>query len=190
MSDTERRNFGRILAYHTAPTLLGIKCASLVSLSRTEYNVDEHSCYFNRRTAAKGLKSRVLCSCGGRDLLLVYNKTLLEKRLSDSEVRRLLKRFGYGGDFTTEECLDRLSQRIQESCEFPHEIGLFLDYPVEDVVGFIRNKGGNYKLCGSWKVYGSEESARRTFANYDKCRKYLCNKLNEGADIYQALKIS
>lgn len=113
MSDTERRNFGRILAYHTAPTLLGIKCASLVSLSRTEYKVDEHSCYFNRRTAAKGLKSRVLCSCGGRVLLLVYNKTLLEKRLSDSEVRRLLKRFGYGGDFTPEECLDRLSQRIQ-----------------------------------------------------------------------------
>ncbi|MGN1119064.1 MAG: DUF3793 family protein [Oscillospiraceae bacterium] len=190
MSEMEQRNFGKLLAYHTAPTLLGIKCASLVSLSREEYDVDEHSCYFNRRTAAKGLKSRVLCGCGGRVLLLVYNESLLAKRLSDSEVRRLLKRFGYGGNSTTEECLDRLSQRIQRSGEFPHEIGLFLDYPVEDVVGFIRNKGGNYKLCGCWKVYGSEESARRTFANYDKCRKYLCNKLNEGADIYQALKIS
>ncbi|MCI7759175.1 MAG: DUF3793 family protein, partial [[Eubacterium] saphenum] len=61
MLDTERRNFGHLLAYHTAPTLLGIKCASLVSLSRKEYNVDENSGYFNRRTAAKGLKSRVLC---------------------------------------------------------------------------------------------------------------------------------
>ncbi len=190
MSDTERRNFGHLLAYHTAPTLLGIKCASLLSLSRREFDVDENSCYFNRRTAAKGLKSRVLCSCGGRVLLLVYSETLLEKRLSDSEVRKLLKRFGYGENLTLEECLDRLSQRIQENGEFPHEIGLFLDYPVEDVVGFIRHKGNNYKLCGCWKVYGSEESARRTFANYDKCRKYLCNKLNEGADIYQALKIS
>ena len=190
MSYIESRNFEQLLAYHTAPTLLGIKCASLVSLSRTEYDVDEHSCYFNRRTAVKGLKSRVLCSCGGRVLLLVYKETLLEKRLFDSEVRRLLERFGYGKNFTPAECLDRLSQRIQDSCEFPHEIGLFLDYPVEDVVGFIRNKGGNYKMCGCWKVYGSEESARRTFANYDKCRKYLCNKLNEGADIYQALKIS
>ena len=136
------------------------------------------------------LKSRVMCGCGGRVLFLIYNEALLEKRLSDGEVRGLLKRFGYGENFTLEECLDRLSQRIRGSGEFPHEIGLFLDYPVEDVVGFIRNKGGNYKLCGCWKVYGSEESARRTFANYDKCRKYLCNKLNEGADIYQALKIS
>lgn len=190
MSEMEQRNFGKLLAYHTAPTLLGIKCASLVSLSRTEYDVDEHSCYFNRRTAAKGLKSRVMCGCGGRVLLLVYNESLLAKRLSDSKVRRLLERFGYGGSFTPEECLYRLSQRIQEGGDFPHEIGIFLDYPVEDVVGFIRNKGNNYKLCGCWKVYGCEETARKTFANYDKCRKYLCNKLNEGADIYQALKIS
>lgn len=190
MLDTERRNFGHLLAYHTAPTLLGIKCASLVSLSRTEYNVDENSGYFNRRTAAKGLKSRVLCGSGDRVLLLIYSEMLLKKRLSDSEVRRLLHRFGYADDLSLEECLDRLSQRIQDSGEFPHEIGLFLNYPVEDVVGFIRNKGGNYKLCGCWKVYGSEELARRTFANYEKCRKFLCNKLNEGADIYQALKIS
>lgn len=190
MSDTERRNFGHLLAYHTAPTLLGIKCASLLSLSRRKFDVDENSCYFNRRTAAKGLKSRVLCGCGGRVLLLIYKETLLEKRLSDSKVRRLLELFGYGKDFMPEECLDRLSQRIQCSGEFPHEIGLFLDYPVEDVVGFIRHKGHKYKLCGCWKVYGCEEAARKTFANYDKCRKYLCNKLNEGADIYQALKIS
>lgn len=33
MSDTERRNFGQLLAYHTAPTLLGKKCASLVRIT-------------------------------------------------------------------------------------------------------------------------------------------------------------
>ena len=76
MSDTEQKNFGQLLAYHTAPTLLGIKCASLVSLPRTEYDVDAQSCYFNRRTAAKGLNSRVLCGCGGRVLLLVYNEAM------------------------------------------------------------------------------------------------------------------
>lgn len=59
-----------------------------------------------------------------------------------------------------------------------------------DVVGFIENKGENFKLCGAWKVYGSVEKAKRTFSNYDKCRFFLCNKLNEGEDIYQALKIS
>ncbi len=190
MSEIEYRNFGQLLALHTAPTLLGIKCASLVSLSRAEYDVEEHSGYFNRRAAAKGLKSRVLCGCRNRVLLLVYSERLLSKRLSDSKVRALLARFGYGENLSVEECLDYLSERIEGNSEFPHETGLFLDYPVEDVVGFIRNKGENFKLCGCWKVYGCEETARRTFANYDKCRKFLCNKLNEGADIYQALRIS
>lgn len=190
MSEIEYRNFGQLLAFHTAPTLLGIKCASLVSLSCAEYDVEEHSWYFNRRAATKVLKSRVLCGCRNRVLLLVYSERLLEKRLSDSTVRALLARFGYGENLSLEECLDYLSERIEGSSEFPHEIGLFLDYPVEDVVGFIRNKGENFKFCGCWKVYCSEEAARRTFANYDKCRKFLCNKLNEGADIYQALRIS
>ena len=122
--------------------------------------------------------------------MLVYSEKLLKKRLADNAVRSVLAKYGYPEKYSLEECLDRLSKRIRESDIFPHEIGVFLGYPVEDVEGFIENKGENFKLCGAWKVYGSVENAKRTFANYDKCRTFLCNKLNEGADIYQALKIS
>lgn len=190
MSKTEYDNFGQKLAFHTAPTLLGIKCASLVSLSSTEFDLDFHTQYFNSRAAAKELKSRILCSCGNRALMLVYSEKLLKKCLADNAVRSVLAKYGYPEKYSLEECLDRLSKRIRESDIFPHEIGVFLGYPVEDVEGFIENKGENFKLCGAWKVYGSVENAKRTFANYDKCRTFLCNKLNEGADIYQALKIS
>ena len=89
-----------------------------------------------------------------------------------------------------EECINRLAQRIRESDSFPHEVGVFLDYPLEDVIGFIENAGANYKLCGCHKVYGDEVKAARTFSNYAKCRNFLCGKLNMGNDIYQALKIS
>ena len=190
MSKTEYNNFGRKLAYHTAPTLLGIKCASLVSFSSAEFDIDFHTAYFNRKTAEKGLKCRVLCSCKNRALMLVYSEKLLKKRIEDNAVRSILTEYGYPENYSLEECLDRLSQRIRESKNFPHEIGVFLGYPVEDVVGFIENKGENFKLCGAWKVYGCVENAKRTFSNYDKCRIFLCNKLNEGEDIYQALKIS
>jgi uncharacterized protein (UPF0371 family) len=47
MSDFECRNFCKKLAFHTAPTLLGIKCASLIALSS--------SCYTNEN-AVKALK--------------------------------------------------------------------------------------------------------------------------------------
>ncbi len=190
MSKAEYDNFGQKLAFHSAPTLLGIKCASLISRSSSEFDLDFHSEYFNRRACVKGLKSRILCSCGSRRLLYVYSEKLLEKRLSDNAVKSVLTEYGYHENYTVDECLERLSLRIRESESFPHEIGIFLGYPVEDVLGFIENKGENFKLCRAWKVYGSVENARKAFANYAKCRKFLCNKLNQGDDIYCALKIS
>ncbi|MGN1101541.1 MAG: DUF3793 family protein [Huintestinicola sp.] len=131
----------------------------------------------------------IICSCKNRALMFVYSQKMLGNRLADNAVRSVLAEYGYT-DFSVDKCLERLSMRIGESDIFPHEIGIFLGYPVEDVVGFIENKGENFKLCGAWKVYGSVENAKRTFSNYDKCRIFLCNKLNEGSDIYQALKIS
>ncbi len=190
MSETEYNNFCKKLAFYTAPTLLGIKCASLVSLSSDEFDLDFHARNFNRRAASKALKIKILRSGETKKPLLVYNEQLLERHLAEYDVKSILKRFGYSESFSLDECLDRLSARFSESGKFPHEIGIFLDYPVEDVIGFIRNKGGNFKLCGCWKVYGSEENARRKFANYDKCRKFLCGRLSEGDDIYKALKIS
>ncbi|MBR4100721.1 MAG: DUF3793 family protein [Oscillospiraceae bacterium] len=188
--EMEYGNFGQRLAVHSAPTLLGIKCASLLSLRCKEFDVDGDSAAFNRRVAAKGLRSRILCRCTERALLLIYHEKLLTARLSDVQVCRMLEECGYPIAEGLDACLGKLSERIAECEDFPHEIGIFLGYPMEDVIGFIENKGENYKFCGFWKVYGCEEAAQRTFSNYKKCRNFLCNKLNEGADIYQALKIS
>lgn len=60
-------------------------------------------------------------------------------------------------------------KRLGESDEFPHEIGLFLGYPVEDVKGFIENKASCAKCVGYWKVYGDEEKAQKLFNQYKKC---------------------
>ena len=61
-------------------------------------------------------------------------------------------------------------------------------YPLADVEGFIRNAGQNCLLCGCWKVYSEPEHAQRTFAEYGRCREYLCDKLEQGVDLYQALQ--
>lgn len=66
---------------------------------------------------------------------------------------------------------------------FPHEIGVFLGYPIEDVIGFINNKGCNFKCCGYWKVYGDKEKAIKEFARYDKCRMIYTKLWNQGRSI-------
>jgi hypothetical protein len=187
---SECSRFEQKLAYHTAPTLLGIKCANLISLGSSEFDLAENTERFNRRAASKGLKMKILCSCKSRVLILLYSENLLRGQLSKPESADILKKYGYGDSISLDSALDTLAKRIEQSEDFPHEIGVFLGYPAEDIVGFIENRGSNFMLCGYWKVYGDAEKAQRTFNNYDKCRKFLCNKLNQGCDIYQALKIS
>lgn len=190
MSQNEMRAFQSKLAFHTAPSLLGIKCASLVAISKSECNVAENVLAFNLRAARKGLKITALSECREKTLILVYNRAQLSQRLREADSREILRRYGYTDDMTVEDCIERLSERMRGGGDFPHEIGIFLGYPTEDVIGFIANNGGSFKLCGYWKVYGNERRAERTFENYNKCRNYLCRKLDMGEDFYRILKIS
>lgn len=58
------------------------------------------------------------------------------------------------------EYANRQTFKGDESGEFPHEVGLFLSYPPEDVKGFIDHRANDFKCAGLWKVYGDEEKAR------------------------------
>lgn len=80
-------------------------------------------------------------------------------------------------------CIGHLIKRLGESGEFPHEIGLFLGYPPEDVCGFIENRAGNCKCVGCWKVYGNTSEAQKVFAKYKKCTDAYCAQLANGTSI-------
>ena len=84
-----------------------------------------------------------------------------------------------------EYALDRLKSRIGENNEFPHEIGIFLDYPLGDVSGFITNEGRNFKCVGCWKVYCNECEALKMFQKYHKCREVYRNLWAKGRSVLQ-----
>jgi hypothetical protein len=47
---------------------------------------------------------------------------------------------------------------------FPHEIGIFLGYPLADVISFMSDVPQKNIACGYWKVYHRPERAERIFA--------------------------
>lgn len=59
----------------------------------------------------------------------------------------LLRQAGYE-DESCARCVARLACRFRESGEFPHEVGLFLSYPPEDVKGFIDHRANDFKCAG------------------------------------------
>ena len=86
---------------------------------------------------------------------------------------------GYG-----ELCLI-LRQHLMQSGTFPHEIGIFLGYPLADVKGFIINHGHNCLCCGDWKVYSDPENAVKTFRRYCKCKQIYRKMWEQGKDLRQ-----
>lgn len=166
------QRFETMLIDQCAPTLAGVKPASLFRLGGLgRENLRRLVQRWDRRLAAKGIRVRILKECPRTDaaMIYVYRADRLAKLLAEPENRAfLLERMGYR-DGGTEELLEQLSHRLCLEEDYPHEIGVFLGYPLEDVVGFIDNRGWNYTCCGYWKAYGDPRAAQRRFACYRSC---------------------
>ena len=171
----------RALAYHCAPSLLGIKAADLIACPLTEAAQAALEAYA-AVLEGHGICLRVLARRRTRCLLLVYRPGCLRRCLGCPVVAGMLAEAGYPVDGDLEAMLACLSRRLRRQ-DFPHEIGLFLGYPPADVAGFQQNRGRNYKLCGWWKVYGDAEAAENFFHRCDRCRAALCRAVQRGRSL-------
>lgn len=180
-------NFDELIAFHCAPVLMGQKAANMISLNNSNNDsAEEIIKNYNKEFNKQGIFFRKLCCCAKRSLLLVYNKSQLENLLQEKGYRAYLTAAGYEMDNTLDADLQTLELRLQREKTFPHEIGIFLGYPLEDVLGFVLNKGNNCKYSGYWKVYGNVSEARKLFVSYEKCRDYIMQKLTEGMPLHAA----
>lgn len=151
-----------------APTLAGLKTGSLFTCPyQSEAALLDDVRALNRRLHSKGVRVLVL-RVRRRALIYLYRPSSLERDFSDEAVASLLTDFGYPAE-SADRCVVQLARRLRTCPDFPHEIGLFLGYPPEDVRGFVENKAQDCKCVGCWKVYGDEAAARRRFAQYKKC---------------------
>lgn len=181
------KNFDELIAFHCAPVLMGQKVANMISLKNSNNDSAETIVSnYNKEFNQQDIFFRKLCCCSKRSLLLVYNKKQLEDLLQEKGYRAYLTAAGYEMSNTLEDDLQTLEQRLQLEKTFPHEIGVFLGYPLEDVLGFVLNKGSNCKYSGYWKVYGNVSEAQKLFATYEKCRDYILQKLTEGKPLHLA----
>ena len=168
-----------------APTLAGIKTGSLFSCPcNSPEELRQEVRRINRLLAGKGLCLLPLRFDGSRALLYLYRPSRLRQDLEDAEAVRLLEESGYPCH-SAGQCVACLIRRLRESEEFPHEIGLFLSYPPEDVRGFIENKACRFKCAGLWKVYGDEERAKELFRQYKRCTDRCCALWRAGSGLAQ-----
>ena len=153
---------------HCAPTLAGIKTANMFSYRFQSIDeMKEELLEATQKLNEKGVFVEILRTGESKALIYVYRKKRLESDFQREGVLELLTDCGYC-NCEVKDCLGCLRSRLF-GADFPHEIGLFLGYPFQDVKGFIEEKGQNYKCRGLWKVYGDEDETKKLFKKIEKC---------------------
>lgn len=173
------------LIEHCSPTLASIKTANLFSCPfAREEDLEEQISVWNRLLDGKGITLMILRKTDKAALIYVCRLEKLAKDLKNPGVAEFLQVCGYEKT-DPGSALEKLQERVATQENFTHEIGLFLSYPLGDVIGFIENAGHNSKCCGCWKVYVNECEAIRTFARYRKCKDVYQRLYREGRSVLQ-----
>ena len=170
---------------HCAPTLAGMKAAGLFNFFyEGKEEIKKELDWLNGMLNPRGVWVQALLWKESTVLVYVYRKKQIEASLSRRDVQELLKNYGYE-DFSLEKSLLHLKKRLHGYKCFPHEIGIFLGYPLENVKGFIDNKGKNCQSCGFWKVYCNAGEKEALFDKYRKCTRIYRQVFEAGRKLPQ-----
>lgn len=171
------KNIETQLALQCAPLIAGLKVSNLLNISKAGLRqvID-----ILRGTE---ISYKVLLANRQKVTVLLYHRRGLEAYLAKESVRRLFAGMGYT-EFSLEEILPVFQKRYQsymtDNRNFPHEMGLLLGYPTEDVEGFINNGGRNSLHIGYWKVYGNLSEKLRLFRKFELAKETLIQLVSNG----------
>ena len=168
------------LILQCAPFLKGIKIACILNIT------EENSRELYEILEGTGIKFKILTRNHGKCHVFLYRRESFSRYLKRTDVREFLGSCGYE-DVEPEKMLERLSKRVCQYSDgeicFPHEIGAFLDYPIDDVKCFIEKDGKDSLFSGYWKVYNNPGRAKLIFWAYDKAKTSAVNEYLVGKSI-------
>ncbi len=168
------------IVFQCAPVIAGLKASNLLIIKNDDV------CYMKKIIDKTNLSYYMLFTTDKRTTILIYDKSLLKKYLSQERVIRFLKDTGYE-NCRLKKLLPVYKSRYERYKtgvrEFPHEIGILLGYPIEDVEGFIKNKGKNSLYTGYWKVYEALPEKIHLFSAFESARETFIQMLIKGYHI-------
>lgn len=167
-----------------SPTLAGLKTGNLFPCkfeSKEQLLADIRR--FNRSLVAKGVRIIPIRVEEDKALIYLYRPEKLRQDLSNEDALEILRSHGYKEVPKSDRCVAELMRRFKSQKNFPHEIGLFLGYPPEDVKGFIEHRDEGCKCVGYWKVYGDAKQAEKRFNSYRKCTRIYKEQYSKGKTI-------
>lgn len=174
------------IALQCAPLISGLKVSNLLIISA------EDEALVRVILRRSGISFFRLLRTGEKVTFLLFRKNPLEAYLKQQEVEAMLAEAGYA-ELSLGNILSTFQKRyayyMSAGGRFPHEMGLLLGYPAEDVKGFVENEGKNFLYSGYWKIYADVEEKRRLFQKFENAKETVIQLLSYGVGIQDILDI-
>lgn len=174
------------LVFQCAPLITNLKISNLLIIQND--NIEK----MKKILENTNILQFVLMVTEKKTTILLYRKYPFESYISQKKVGKLLKSIGY-----QEDSIDyilhffqlRYNEYMAAGKAFPHEMGLLLGYPVEDVEGFIKNEGKNFLYTGYWKVYENLPEKMKLFRKFKLAKEKLIRLIWSGVSVVDIIDI-
>ena len=173
IDEAHRKELLKFLLVKTAAVRRGVKPAELLRVRHC------YSCVNSEGLRVCLYRSDIYCILGldyielkveeESSLVLFYNPGVLASMLAENRNRRWLARLGYPENGTVDELLDELVRRFAGNA-MPHEVGIFIGYPLKDVAGFMRRLPATplHGRHGAWRIYGDVGESLARMNRYER----------------------
>lgn len=185
VGEMDREDLQTQLALQCAPLLMGIKMSNLLIVPNRNvldvYELFKDTC----------ISVELIYMSEQKTMFLLYRREELDIYLESATTKEVMELFGYRGMTPVEirrELIHRYEKYAEGNGMFPHEMGVLLGYPTEDVLGFIENQGKNYLYAGYWKVYGNLMETKALFEEYNKAKEHVITMVSQGIEIRRIFK--
>ncbi len=161
-----------------APVLVGSKPAELISLPKYDCQLrnklEKIEKYFGM---CQKILYRVFSYKDSSIKVLFYNPTILNFHLTERKNLKFLKSLGYPKEYTLYAYLKCLIDKIEKG-SIPDEIGVFLGYPLKDIIGFMGHPSLKLTKVKGWRVYGDPRLSDMKFEEILKSKNKIRGLLN------------
>jgi hypothetical protein len=189
----DRDCLASFLVLEVAEVLERVKPANLVNIANKRRPCGRNlyqlwKAYGADLLSGSGLQVRELADRKNSVLLLFYRPEVLTELMSRKSVAGILGRSGYSDLGNLDGVLGELAKRVSGN-GFPHEIGVFLGYPIKDVVGFMGWTQLSFSCQGPWKIFGDPSESLRLAETHRQCRCRISQLLASGMNPQERLKV-
>ncbi len=188
IKNMDKNSFEMQFALQCSPFITGLKISNLFTISILQYAQLEHV------LMVSGYSFKELYYTKNKVIYFLYDAKKLKEYLKKDMVRKILYKLGY--PYSIHKDIGKLItifkekyiKYMEEKGEFPHEMGIFLGYPIEDVIGYLRNHGQNSVCVGYWKVYKNVEEKQELFRKFEYAKESVIRYLAQGMNILEVMK--